>query len=116
MEAIWSGQPLTAAEVHKILSRHKKWHLKTVGTFLGRLAEKEVLEVHREGKVNTYTARITREACVRQESESFLQRVFQGAFAPMMAHFVEHAELSENDIAQLKTLLDKRPKKKKSRA
>jgi BlaI family penicillinase repressor len=82
-----------------------------VNTFLARLAEKGVLAVEREGKTNVYTPLLTREQCVRQESENFLQRVFRGALTPMMAHFVEHSQMSDDDIAELQRLLKQRAKK-----
>jgi BlaI family penicillinase repressor len=42
---------------------------------------------------------------VRAESDSFLQRVFGGAVAPLLAHFCEAADLSEEEIAELRRIL-----------
>jgi len=111
LNVLWDRAPATAAEIFDALPRDKKWHTKTVNTFLARLAEKGVLQVRREGRSNLYIPRKTREQCVEAEGEFFLKRVFRGAFAPMLLHFVEKADLSPEEIRELERLL--REKKKK---
>jgi BlaI family penicillinase repressor len=111
LNIVWERRAATAPEVHEALAAATGWHQKTVGTFLSRLAEKGVLRIRREGKSNVYTPNLTREQCVRRESDSFLQRVFRGASGPLLAHFCERADLSEAEIAQLQKLLQQRPRK-----
>ncbi len=110
LNVLWDGAPMSSPQIFRKLAKGSgsRWHAKTVGTFLTRLEQKGVLEVRREGRVNFYTPRFSREACVRQESETFLQRVFRGATAPLLAHFCEHAELSETEVAELRRLLEQR--------
>jgi len=38
----------------------------------------------------------------------FRERVFGGAVQPMLAHFVQETKLSEEDIAQLRRILDEK--------
>jgi BlaI family penicillinase repressor len=111
LNIVWDRAPITSPEVYQALADDREWHPKTVNTFLARLAEKGVLAAEREGKTNVYTPLLTREQCVQQESENFLQRVFRGALTPMVAHFVEHSDLTDNDIAELQKLLKRRAKK-----
>jgi BlaI family penicillinase repressor len=105
---LWEAHPLTAVEVMQRLPAGHGWAQKTVSTFLARLVDKGVLRVQREGKANLYSPRVSREACVREESRSFVDRVFGGLVAPMMAHFVEHGELSREELAELQALLARR--------
>src|SRR4029450_3925123 len=111
LNIVWDRAPITSPEVYQSLADDREWHPKTVNTFLARLAEKGVLAVERVGKTNVFTTLVTREQCVRQESENFLQRVFRGALTPMMAHFVEHSEMSEEDIGELQKMLKQGAKK-----
>ena len=111
LNIVWDRAPITAPEVYQALADQKEWHQKTVNTFLARLAEKGILSVTKDGKSNRYSPEFSREQCVKQESETFLQRVFRGSLAPMMAHFVENAELSQEEIADLQKLLKQRAKK-----
>ena len=43
--------------------------------------------------------------CVREESRSFLQRVYGGAFMPMLAAMLEDQKLSAEQIDDLKQIL-----------
>src|SRR5215207_5567958 len=111
LNVLWDRAPATAADVFEALPQDKEWHTKTVNTFLARLVEKGVLQVRRDGRSNVYIPLKTREQCVEAEGESFLNRVFRGAFGPMLLHFVEKADLSPVEISELERLL--REKKKK---
>ena len=108
LNVVWDRAPVSAPEVAAALADDTEWHPKTVLTFLTRLEDKGILKVRRTGKLNLYIPKLTREQCVREESETFLQRVFRGATAPLLAHFVEHAELSDAEIAELQRLLKQR--------
>jgi len=113
LNVVWDRAPISAPEVAAALADETEWHAKTVLTFLSRLVEKGVLKVRRDGKLNLYTPKLTREQCVREESETFLQRVFRGATAPLLAHFVEHAELTDAEITELQRLLKQRKPSRK---
>ena len=115
LETLWDHAPATAAEVYAALGDGTQWHFKTVNTFLTRLVDKEIVSVRREGKANVYAPRLSRERCVRQESDTFLKRFFRGAAGPMLVHFCERADLSAEEIARLRAILDERlPVKKKA--
>jgi BlaI family penicillinase repressor len=45
------------------------------------------------------------EQCREQEAESFLDRVFDGALSPMLAHFVRSHRLGKEDLLELERLL-----------
>jgi len=105
MNVIWLKGPLTATEVFEALPAGNRWKPKTVNTFLTRLVAKGVLSADRKGKAFLYTARVAREKCIQAESDSFLQRVFQGAAGDMVLHFCERAELTEGEMRELEHLL-----------
>lgn len=105
---VWDEGGLTAAEIAERLPRNVKWKLKTVNTFLARLVSKGVLTVEPDGRAYRYRAKIPRERCVKAESASFLKRVFGGAVAPMLMHFCETADLSDEEIAELRRILNRK--------
>jgi BlaI family penicillinase repressor len=105
MHVVWDRQPVTAQEVVAALALPHGWSPATIKTMLHRLVRKRVLSYATEGNRYLYRARARREECVRRASESFLERVFGGDAAPMLAHFVRNARLSRADIAELKRLL-----------
>jgi BlaI family penicillinase repressor len=107
MKVLWHTPGLTANEVAERLADAKQWHLKTVRTLLDRLLKKEVLEATSVDRLYRYTPLLTREECVTQASSSFLTKVFDGAFTPMVAHFVKNSPLSKKDRAELERILGK---------
>lgn len=101
LHVVWERAPVTGPEVFDALNGEQEWHYKTVQTFLNRLVDKGVLAVERDGRVNSYTPLLKREACIRQESDSFLQRIFRGASGALLAHFCEGADLSDEEADEL---------------
>jgi len=106
MNVVWDGQPLTAQEVIGTLEDQAAWAPATVKSMLHRLVKKNVLTYELQGNRYVYRARARRSDCVRQASRSFLERVFAGESAPLLAHFLRSAKLSPEEIAQLRQILD----------
>lgn len=109
MKVLWETSPLTGSEVAERMNAHPK----TVKTLLGRLVKKGALKYREENNRFLYRPAFAREEYVAEESKSFLRRVFSGDAAPALIHFVENVELSEDDIRELRDLLDRRAKGEK---
>ena len=107
MKVLWQTPGLSANDVAERLADAKQWHLKTVRTLLDRLIRKEVLEAAIVDRLYRYTPLLSRDECVSAASSSFLTRVFDGAFTPMVAHFVKNSPLSKKDRAELERILSK---------
>ena len=105
MTVLWARSPLTALEVVSLLEGRKQWSPRTVKTLLNRLVKKRALDYSIQGNRYLYRPRVTRDACIRMESGSFLARVFGDAVGPMLVQFVEQAELSRDEIEQLEKIL-----------
>jgi BlaI family penicillinase repressor len=111
MEIIWQQHPITALEVVQKLGPVRQWQDQTIRTMLRRLIDKGAVTYKVEGKVYHYQPAVSRAQCVRVESQSFLERVFGGAAKPLLVQMVQAADLSPEDIAELKQLLAKKEKK-----
>ena len=107
MEVLWDSSPRTASDVAKALKEQTGWAENTVRTLLTRLVEKGALKISDEaGSPKLYSPAVKREACVKAESESFLERIFQGAAKPLLVHFTKNARLTPDEVKELKKLLD----------
>jgi len=113
MEALWNFSPRSASDVAKSLKKETGWAENTVRTLLTRLVEKGALVVQDEpGSPKLYSPAVKREACVKAESESFMERIFQGAAKPLLVHFAKNARLTPDEVKELKKLLDQSTEKK----
>jgi BlaI family penicillinase repressor len=110
MKICWARSPVTAQEIIDTLAAQDDWHPKTVKTLLNRLVKKRALGFKKEGRAYLYEPLVTERDCITAESKSFLDRVFDGALSPMLAHFVESRKLSPKEVAELKTLLKHKEK------
>lgn len=107
MEALWGSAPQTASELARSLRESTGWAENTVRTLLTRLVEKGALKTgENTGGTRTYLPAVRREACVRAESRSFLDRVFGGAAKPLLVHFAQNSKLTAEEVRELKRLLD----------
>ena len=110
MGVVWARAPVAASTIAEVLERKRQWTLATVRTLLRRLVGKGALEQKAEGKRYLYSPRISREECARQESQSFLDRVLGRAPLAALLHLVERAELSKEDIQELRRILREKEK------
>jgi len=108
MQVLWLKGPLTANDIVKQLAGKTKWKPKTIKTLINRLAKKKAVKFEKEGRKYRYYPAVSESKCVRTETRSFLQRVYRGASRPMLAAFLEDAELSIDDVAELKKILEQK--------
>lgn len=108
MNLIWSSSPIEASEVIDQVAADNGWSAATVKTMLHRLVRKGALSTVQVGKKFLYSPAVRRDACVRQASRSFLERVFGGDVTPALIHFVKTTKLTEKDAAEIRALLDKK--------
>lgn len=108
---LWKKAPLTAAQVFEKL-RGTAWKFRTVRTFLSRLEKKGVVGSSEVEGVRAYSPLLDRDECVRQASQTFLDRVFEGATAALLVHFAKSKKLSERDLAELESILAQKRKGK----
>jgi len=107
MEALWESSPQTASEVTKTLRPITNWAENTVRTLLTRLVEKGALKTgENTSGTRTFLPAVKREACVRAEGESFMQRMFGGAAKPLLVHFAQNSKLTAEEVRELKKILD----------
>ena len=108
MEVLWQQSPQSAAEIYGALQAQTDWTIKTVRSFLDRLVQKQAVRKQKIHGMNVFKPMPKRSQCLRQESESFLHRFFQGNPVSLVRHFVEQESLSDQDIARLQELLEKK--------
>jgi BlaI family penicillinase repressor len=111
MKIIWEHGPVTSDKIIALLADEVNWTQQTIKTFINRLLKKGVLGYKKEGRWYHYYPLISKEECIKEESEFFLERVFNGAVGTLVSNFLEEAHLSENEIEKLQMILQEKKKK-----
>jgi BlaI family transcriptional regulator, penicillinase repressor len=110
MAVVWDQAPVAAATIVEKLAQKRQWTLATVRTLLRRLVNKGALAQQSEGKRYLYIPRVSREECVKRESDSFLDRVLGRVPSTAIVHLVQKADLSKEDIKELRRVLREKDK------
>lgn len=105
MEALWAASPQTAGEVVAAIAGDRDWHEATVKTLLNRLLKKGAVRADKDGRRYLYSPVLRREQWLLGESKGFLDRLFDGRVAPLVAHFSRHRKLGKRDLEELKRLI-----------
>ena len=105
MKIIWNDCPQTLPE---ILDRLKEtgWSKTTIQTYLARLVKKGALSTKQQVKGYLYYPAVSESDCQLAESRSFLSRVYDGSLSRMVMGFVKSGELSQEELNELKSLID----------
>lgn len=111
MNVLWDKAPQTANDIIVSLQESTDWKPKTIRTLLDRLVQKDVVGVNKDQRVYTFYPLYTQEECQRAETESFIKRIYGGAMKSMLVQFIHEDALSDDDINELRFILNKKPKK-----
>ena len=107
MRRLWDRSPSTITELTAALREETGWSKHTVITMLSRLEAKGAVSHEEGGRAKRYFPVLRREDAARDETESFLSKVYGGSLGLMMSAMVESRRLSESDIAELSAILDR---------
>lgn len=107
MKIIWENPDITANKIIGILENRVEWKPNTIKTLINRLLKKNAIGFNKEGKEYYYYALVDKDIYINAESESFLQRIFNGSINSMVLNFVKNKKMSDEDIEELKSILNK---------
>ncbi|MFS0750510.1 penicillinase repressor BlaI [Oceanobacillus sp. 1P07AA] len=113
MNVLWDSSPKTANEVIYSLQEKTEWKAKTVRTLLDRLVKKNVLRVNKDQRIYTFYPLYSQDECQKAEAKSFIQRIYGGTVKSMLVQFMEDDNLSEDEIKELREILDDKPDTRK---
>jgi BlaI family penicillinase repressor len=112
MKTLWDHGPLAARDVFAALPRDHSWAYQTVKTLLCRLVAKGAVDYDQVGNSYLYRSAVRRDLMTRQEVRGVFERVVGAAVSPVLAHFLDEADLTDDDIRALQRLLDEKRKKR----
>ena len=106
MKTLWQRQSRTLAELVAALDAETGWSRATIFMMLKRLIAKGAVTMDDSGRLQQYSAAITYSDVEPEETEAFLSKVYGGSVGMMVSNLVDRGTLSEQDIQELKAILD----------
>ena len=106
LDCLWEENPRTVMELVSALGERVGWAKSTTITTLRRMEEKGLIRCEMAGKGRRYFPAVDREMAVVSETRSFLDRVYRGSVGLMMSAMARRQELTDEDLRQLRAILD----------
>lgn len=107
MKQLWERSPSTLGELTKALEPETGWTRATVFVLLKRLIAKNAVRMDENSRSNVYSPLIVREDIAPAETESFLNRVYDGSLEMMFSSLTSRKKLSAEEIAEIRQILDR---------
>lgn len=105
LEVLWSGERFSLKEITDALQNVNGWSKNTVHTYLTRMGQKGLVGIDKDSR-KPYTAGVSREQCARQERDELLTKVYGGRTGDLIAAFLKESSISQQEVAELRKLLD----------
>ncbi len=113
MKLLWKKSPRSLREITTALETETGWTRQTIHVMLKRLIAKNAVRVDETTRIHRYYPLITRKDVAPKETESFLNRVYDGSVGMLFTALTENKSLSDKDFAELRQILDNAEKKRK---
>lgn len=105
MGALWEEAPQTIMQMTRRFQETTGWTKHTIMTFLRRMEDKGAVRYEAGERAKLYYPQIERQEAALQETEEFLERVFEGRMGLMLNTMVEQKALSGKEISELYEIL-----------
>jgi len=106
LQLLWERGPLPVKEVHAALSEEKDVVYTTVLKTMQVMLDRGMLERESVGRKHIYQAAISQESTQNKLLDTFLQRTFGGSAKRLVMRALGNYKTTEQDIAELKALID----------
>ena len=104
MKVLWQQSPRTLGAL--VAAPTTGWSKATVFMMLKRLIAKGAVSLDESGKYQQYSAAVAYAEVEPEETASFLTKVYGGSVGLMVSNLVGRGALSEQEIRELKAILD----------
>lgn len=109
MKVIWRLEEATVRDVYETLRRRRPVAYTTVMTMMNTLEAKGYLKKRLDGRAYRYRPTQPERRVMSQMVRDFVNRVFDGASQPLLAHLVSEGRLSKEERDELRRLIDEAP-------
>ncbi|MEQ8789665.1 MAG: BlaI/MecI/CopY family transcriptional regulator [Pirellulaceae bacterium] len=109
---LWQLGNATVREVHEAFPAERAIDFTTVQTYLRRLEQKGYVSGKLDGRTRVYSPKVKPRTVIRETIDDLVDRLFGGDALPLMRHLIEDQKISDEELAQLRELIDRREQDK----
>ena len=109
LRVLWARGPSSLAEVCQQLRQERSVATTTVATMFRVMLDKGLLRRKRSGRGHQWSAAVTQSAAARSMVGKLVDGIFDGSASRLVAHLVEGGQLSSDELAELRELINANP-------
>lgn len=109
---LWQLGRATVREVYEAFPPEREIDFTTVQTYLRRLEQKGYISGRLAGRTRVYAPKVKPRTVIRETIDDLVDRLFGGDALPLMRHLIEDQRISDEELAQLRELIDRREQDK----
>lgn len=106
LQILWQETEQSLGTIVEALYPLRRWNRNTVLTYLTRMEQKGLVAIDRTVEPHRYAAAVSQEDSAKEARHSLLQRVYRGSAGELIAAFLKETEISAEERARLRKLLD----------
>jgi len=103
---VWDLGEATVSDVRERILEDRDVAYTTVMTVLKKLAEKDYLDYHKEGRSYVYQPAQDPDAVQHSLLQRLMEKVFQGSPSALVQTLVRREDLSDDERAEIRALID----------
>ncbi len=103
---VWKLGTATVGQVHEAMPAGRKMDYTTVQTYIRRLEDKGYLKSKRDGRTKIYSARVRPGTVIGETINDLMEQLFDGEMIPLVRHLVDDRGISDEELEQLRKILD----------
>lgn len=107
MQLLWEKCSMTMMEITRALEKQTGWTKNTVTTLLKRMIQKGTVHVDETGSVKRYRPIADKEKVTQEQTDTLLKRLFSGKASLLVANLVERGNMTEDEVSEIKSMLEK---------
>ena len=108
LRVLWRRREATIRELTDTLYPDgTQAHYATVQSLLDRLLKKSCVARERRGRVNVFSATVSRGELIGRRLRETADHLCDGSLAPLLSHLVDGVEMSTEELATLEKLVER---------
>lgn len=100
---LWEQEPVKSAELARICKEKLGWSKTTTYTVIKRLSDRGVLK----NEDTIVSSLISKEEAQLNELDELVEKKFEGSLPAFIAAFARRQELSEDEIAEIRRMIER---------
>lgn len=113
MRVLWEYGEATARQITDAVSKQEPVAHSTIQTLLRKLEVKNAIAYEERDRTFVFRPLVSESEITQTATNELLSRVFHGSLSGLVAHVLENEDISDDEMAKLRQLVDEKSKEMK---